>query len=90
MSAQPAKRHADKTSSKILPTCWLNLLDIKKKNKILQKIALLRYDLVSESREYGNIYIISCIGAIFFLKNDRYVCQSNGHMSHGYGWAVVR
>ena len=34
MSSQPAKRHVDKTSSKILPTCWLNLLDIKKKELI--------------------------------------------------------
>ncbi len=34
MSSRPAKQYVDKTSSKILPTCWLNLLDIKKKQQI--------------------------------------------------------
>ena len=65
-------------------------MDRKKKSKTLQKIALLQYDLVHKSCEYGNVYIISCIRTIFFLKNDCYVRGSNGHTSHGYGWAVVR
>ena len=90
MSSQPAKQHVDKTSSKILPTCRLNLLDIKKKSKTSQKIALLWYDLVRKSHEYGNVYIISCIRTIFILKNNHYVRWSNGYISRGYGWAVVR
>ena len=46
MSAHPAKQHVDKTSSKILPTCRLILLDIKKKSKASQKLAPQWYDLI--------------------------------------------
>ena len=35
---------------------------------MLQKIVLLRYDLVRESCENGNLNIISYIRTIFFLK----------------------
>ena len=71
-----AKQHVNKTPSKIFPTCWLILLDIQKKQPGFADTVVVR-----KSQKWYHI--------IFFLKHDCYLHQSNGLMSHGYGWAVM-
>ena len=90
MSSQPAKRHVDKTSSKILPTCRLILLDIKKKQQsFAENHTVMVWFGARKSQKWYHICVNSRIRTIFFLKNDHYLHWSDGTMSHGYGWAVV-
>ena len=94
--SQPAIRHVGGTSAKILPACWLILIDIKKKQQNFKENCILMVWFGARCSENDIVCISILVKYRFFLKwplllsqelpDESWMCLGSHVLTHQPTW----